>query len=802
MTPETSLDENVYTLDNLLDTLREFDAIRDSSEHQSKDEILTRSLESLPPTFASDEIFENSPPSLRSALEKLGISQLYSHQAEAIAKAVGGADVVLESPTASGKTLSFIIPLIIKLLAEPSAHALMLHPMKALSNDQRRQFEELAGAFGGSRVLDSWLYDGDTEQEHRSILRKNPPAVLFTNPEMLHQSFLGWSEQWEKFLKNLRVVVIDEMHEYRGFFGTNAALLLRRFFRKLADLGATPQIILATATCANPIEHAERLTGRKNFQLVKAETTMRPERHFAFIKPDIPDFKYHDIYKLRVVRAALACLKDGLTTIVFCPSRKFAESASVLAKKDAEKFELDPEVIKPYRSGYTSADRREIEDGLREGKYKIVFCTNALEIGIDVGRLDCCILAGFPDNVMSAWQRIGRTGRSWKKSAFVLFFALNNAMDQFFASNIDAFLNRPLDEILIGIDNEELMQRHIPYLLSEANWQLDEDQKEILGEAFLEAGQVVTKTQRAIAGSKPHYQRLDIRGASGQMWHLKVESSGKEIGTIAETQRFREAHLGAIYNHLGETFRVVGQGVNEIFLESAEPYLKTEPILWTVIQNSEILRGVRYKESVGAFYGKATIYDNFGGYRVEDSRTGNVIETVTSNAAIPRNVRAFWLAIENNESFQNDPAELKEGFPVIEQFARIGSSFMIPCDRHDMATWTDTKLIPTVYLYETVPGGIGIAEKMLDMWQSVLVRGMELAKTCDCTEGCPRCIHPPRYRPADVGALRKTAGFEFMGKLMALTCEPPDESFDPMTHGWRSYSGNVEKNGVIYEVNH
>jgi len=199
---------------------------------------------------------------------------------------------------------------------------------------------------------------------------------------------------------------------------------------------------------------------------------------------------------------------------------------------------------------------------------------------------------------------------------------------------------------------------------------------------------------------------------------------------------------------------------------------------------------VRYKESLGAFYGKATIYDNFGGYKLEDTRTGHVIETVTSNAAIARNVRAFWLTLESSDAFQNDPSLIRDGYPVIEQFSRIGSAFMIPCDRHDMATFTDAKLLPTVYLYETVPGGIGIAEKMLGMWQEVLIRGMKIAEACDCSDGCPRCIHPARYRPADAGALRKTAGFEFMAELLTLSSEPPEESFDPVTHGWRQYSGS------------
>ncbi|MGQ0670974.1 MAG: DEAD/DEAH box helicase [Actinomycetota bacterium] len=727
------------------------------------------------------------PPPFRSALTAAGMSQLYAHQAEAIRAALSGADIVLESPTASGKTLSFDIPLLIKLASSPSAHALMLHPMKALSNDQRRQFEALASAISSdSRDINSWLYDGDTEKEHRPLIRKHPPAVLLTNPEMLHQSFLGWSEQWEGFLSQLQIVVVDEMHEYRGFFGTNCALLLRRFLRKVAELGARPQLILATATCANPVEHAQRLTGRSSFQLVRATTAQRPERHFAFINPSIPDYKFHDIYTLRIARAALACLKHGLTTITFCPSRLFAETATKRAKQDAVQFGLDPTRIVPYRAGYTSDERRDIEDGLRTGKYRAVFCTNALEIGIDIGRLDCCILAGFPDNVMSAWQRLGRTGRGWDKTAYVLFFAMNSAIDQFFASNIDAFLNKPLDEILVGVDNEELIGRHVPYVLSEARWELANTDREILGTPLFEASKAVAESRRPVAGHKPSYQQLDIRGTQGGILHLKRHRNGQEVGTISEAQRFREAYVGAIYNHLGETFRVVAQGAGEIFLENAEPYLKTDPKFWTTVQSTQIVRGLRFGGAVGVYYGKVAIYENFSGYKLVDDRTGSVIDDVAASAAIRRDVRAFWLAIESVEAMRLGPTGPLDALRVVEQFARIGSPFVIPCDRHDMATLTSSASVPTVYLHETVPGGIGIAEKMFQVWAQVLERGVEIARACDCADGCPRCIHPPRYRAAEAGALRKSPGFTLARELLAKGSGIPGEVFDPLTQAWQA----------------
>lgn len=773
--------------ESLLATLRECDALRDQGEVEQRDRVVMRTVPNKAPTFALGGALDELPSFLRESLEQQGISRLYRHQAEAIELARQGQDVVLESPTASGKTLCFNIPLLLRLLEDSSSHGLMIHPMKALSNDQRRQFEQLTVSLrkGWCRKVESWIYDGDTPQAERDLLRKHPPAVLLTNPDMLHMSFLGWSEQWESFLRHLRIVIIDEMHEYRGFFGTNCALLLRRFFNKLCDLGAHPQVILATATCANPLEHAQRLTGRNNFKLIQGTDGMRPTRHFAFINPNIPDFKFLDIYRLRIARASLAALKHGFTTVVFCPSRMFAESACRTARRDAEQFSLDRNVIVPYRAGYKAEDRRDIEEGLRSGKYSIVFSTNALEIGIDIGRLDCCILAGFPDNVMSAWQRIGRTGRGWDKEAHIIFYAMNNAMDQFFASNINTFLDKPLDEIIIGVDNEELMSRHTPYLLYECNWKLEEERKTILGESFWQFVKSKATTGSPVGGNfKPPYPQLDIRGASGATSKLKRGGpSGEEIGTISDVHRFREAYVGAIYSHRGETFRVIAHGVGEIYLEPAESYLKTEAGFFTVVQSSEIIRGFRHVNSIAVCYGKVTIYDNFTGYKLVDDRTGETIENVSANEALRKFVRGFWISVEPSSNSQL--SGVQSGLRVLEQLLRIGSPFIIPCDRHDMATLTNLGETPSVYVYETVPGGIGITEKMLDVWTNVVRRGVRIAAECPCKDGCPRCIHPPRYRPAEAGELRKSDGIPFANLLLSMIAGPAHEEFDPTTQGWR-----------------
>ena len=766
----------------LLARLREFDALRDSANEGPADTVQTRVMPRQAPEFVSREYLDRLPSFITKALSAQGIDALYTHQAEAIDRIRSGKDVVLEAPTASGKTLCFNIPLLEMLINDPHAHALMLHPMKALSNDQRRQFESLASHVRNlqPRRLDSWIFDGDLDPEHRRLIKAHPPAVLFTNPEMLHQSFLGWQEQWLTFLRKLRIVIIDEIHEYRGYFGTNVALLLRRFFARLSRLGVRPQLVLATATCGNPQEHAYRLTG-KRCVLVRAATAMRPERHFAFINPEIPDFCFHDIYRLRIARASLACAAHGLSTLIFCPSRKFAEEAAIMAKRDAGQLGIDPAVIAPYRSGYDADLRREIEEGLRNGRYRAVFSTNALEIGVDIGRLDACILAGFPDSVLSAWQRIGRVGRAWDKRTYVLFYAFNNPFDRFFASNIDAFLNKPLDEILIGIDNEELMSRHLPYLVHECGPPLDAELAEHLGSDFFNYARKALQGKSPVHGHAPNYQRLSIRGGSGSIYRLIYRN--KEIGTISDVHRFREAYVGAVYNHFGKAYRVAAHGASEVHLEDVEPHLRTEGVFYTVIQESELLSGIRYGENLAACYGKLTVFENFAGYRLIDTRSGDVLDEERSELARQSRVRGFWIELADSSALEGlaDTCHLF-GF---EQLLRIGAPFVVPCDRHDLVTHTSLKPPASVYIYETVPGGIGVAEKILEVWPQVVQTGIDITTKCGCKHGCPGCLVPPRL-PSGFDEPRKEPAIAIARLFLTLASTATRERFDPDTHSWSS----------------
>ena len=311
---ETAPDRNgkygKFDIERLTERLKDFGALRneDGMKTGVVDSIRSEHADGWPAILDA---------SVRDVLAAAGAGQPYRHQFEAVRRSLLGADVVLESPTASGKTIAFTAPMLHELKRNPGSYALMIYPMKSLAFDQRTQILQLCKPLG----MDTWFFDGDTDKEWRKILKSSPPPILMTNPETLNMSFLGWKEQWARFLKNLRYVVIDEMHEYRGFFGGNMALLLRRFFLHLSRIGASPKLFLSTATCENPEEHAWNLTGREA-DVVSARGVLRPRRHFVFVNPSIPDFKYRDILQRRVERAALAVLTEGFAGSRLLPDQE------------------------------------------------------------------------------------------------------------------------------------------------------------------------------------------------------------------------------------------------------------------------------------------------------------------------------------------------------------------------------------------------------------------------------------------------------------------------------------------------
>ena len=750
-------------IERLLSRMREFDALRDKGEKDNKDSIVRDSLDSVKPEHAAGWPAQVHP-GIRAALESLGVPAPYRHQFDAVGKSLDGADVVMESPTASGKTLAFAVPMLDALVRDRDARALLVYPMKALAMDQREQIDELCRHIpGGVRKIESWPFDGNATNEERKAIRQNPPPILMTNPEYLNMSFLAHKEKWNGFLRNLRYLVIDEMHEYRGFFGGNMALLLRRFLLQQARLGASPRIFMATATCANPLEHAKALTGR-DMQLVSARGVIRPRREFVFVNPDIPDFKYRDILRLRVERAALACLSEGLQALVFCPTKKFAEEAFKKSRGEAAERGLDKDKLSLFHADLKSEKRVEIQRGVKRGDIHVVFSTNALELGLDIGGLDGVVLAGFPANVMSAWQRIGRAGRGWDKDAFVLFYPMNDPIDRFFVGNLRAFLDKPFDQLVVDPDNKEVIRNHLSSLSQETGGRLRPEDEKILGEALCREAK---KSMGPVPGNFRPQSHLKIRGDLGPSFALK--SGAEEIGQISGVRRFREAYIGAHFPFFGRTYKVHAHEENAVVLvevPESERHLRTEPGFFTNLTASEILDG-RGFEGVEVYYGRLGISANFTGYKLVDERTGEVQSQGGAPGALnQRNLHAFWLVAKNDDA---------GGIGALEHLIRVGAIFVIPADRFDAGSYSRGGDESTAYYYENHAGGIGVAKKLFAVWREALAAGVKVARQCECKSGCPNCIVPPKFHGnVDID---KRRGIKLAEKILAAARGGPTSEF-------------------------
>ena len=758
---------------DLLDALREFDALREA------DIVQTGSLPAIPPQYGDGTIIQRLSGEIQTALKSLQIDQLYAHQEEAVSQALDGKNVVLQAPTASGKTLAFQLPMLDSLIRKPDGHALMIYPTKALALDQRDQLMKLTEHIPG-RHIDFWWYDGDTDKERRELLRKKPPHILITTPEMVNSTFLGHSDLWDRFLSGLRWVVVDEMHEYRGYFGSNVSLLLRRFAFHLKKRQVRPQFFLCSATCANAKEHAENLTGL-DFIEVDAADSMRPLREFTFIDPkSIPHFQYWEILQLRTVNAALACLHVGKSLLVFCPTRKFAETCVGTARHEIERLQkdraisIDPSTVQVFRAGLSVEDRHKIQQGIKSGDIRLVFTTNALELGLDIGGLDGVILAGFPENTMSAWQRIGRAGRNWQSRAFALYFPRNNPLDAFYAQNLDTFLQKPLDNLVASASNEELIQKHIPALLFESEDLTDG--AAILGDTLYTAAKAVQRSGATPVRNtryRPH-QAIDLRGAGGQRFVVKDGDS--EIGTLSGQQQFKEAYHKAIYLHGGRRYRVkeislTGDG-GEVMVTSAEPYLRTDAKLFPTLSEQDIYAGSRWSHSgttISAYYGKVLMTEMITAVEEINEQSGEVIDRwiPSSNTAQFENSHAYWVCLETEDQ------EMADAFVTLQHLLRIGALFTIPLDAHDVGPHCNIKE-RKAYLVENYPGGIGIARKALENWRDILQAGVGIAKACSCARGCPNCVLPPRSKDD----IDKVQGIALAERLMHTAQGPPQAIFE------------------------
>ena len=550
-----------------------------------------------------------------------------------------------------------------------------------------------------------------------------------TNPEYLNSSFMGHRDKWTAFLSNLRFLVIDEMHEYRGLFGSNMALSLRRFFLLFNRLGAAPRIFLSTATCDNPQEHARNLTGR-NVSVVSARNALRPRRHFLFVQPEIPDYQYRQFLQVRIERVALAALARDLQILIFCPSKRFLGEANRRCKARANELGYGSELVEEFHADRDANDKRRIQQKIKDGKIKVVFTTNALELGLDIGGLDGVVMAGFPSNIMSAWQQVGRAGRGWQRDSFVLFYAMNDPIDRFFVNNIDDFLNKPMDQIVVNPDNDELIEKHLASLADESNGILREEDEKIFGSVLY--NKALSDNSRSEKGSTPQYAlSTKLRGGIGTSYDLKLKrGKNKKLGQISEMRRFREAYNGAMFTFAGRKYRIQSTEADAVVMDDCDQHLSTRPYFYTNIYQNPALSGLAY-DDIEISYGTLNFSQNLTGYRLINERTGE--EKFNEYAGPGHNqygLHAVWFNVPNNDIG-------KRGIGALENLFRVGAMFVIPADRFDTSTWSKYGESITAYYYENYEGGIGLARKLFETWPIALRKGIEIAENLQLPDVLP-----------------------------------------------------------------
>jgi DEAD/DEAH box helicase domain-containing protein len=688
---------------------------------------------------------ESVHPKVREALARQGITELYVHQAGAWEAAQRGESLIVTTGTASGKTLAFNLPVLDSLAREPKSRALYLYPTKALAQDQARALAQLE--VPGVRAA---IYDGDTPTERRSQIRKWANLVL-TNPDMLHIGVLPRHDLWADVLHNLRYVVVDEAHVYRGVFGSHVANVLRRLRRMARVYGAEPQFLLASATIANPGELARALLGVKA-TTIDDDTAPRAERTIALWNPELIDAE------LGIRASALGdaarimaeLVQRDLRTICFAKSRKQAE---LIHRMTADRVDgATAKRLAPYRAGYTPQQRREIERRLVEGELLGVAATDALELGIDIGLLDCAISVGFPGTIASLRQQWGRAGR--RGHGLAVLVASEDALDQYFMREPEKLLERRVEAAILDHANPRVLDGHVASAAFEAP--VDDADRATLGDEALARAPYVpdlqhTKHGWVWAGKDYPAARTPLRSASADAFTVIDGVTGAVLGIVERERAYSTVHEGAVYLHLGEQWLV-----QELDLAARRAVVEPHTADWyTQVKkdtSTDIERPLRTAERLGLelTFGLVSVTERVVAYQRKSIRDQATIATVDLD--LPPSVfdtEAVWY-LPNTSQLDG-----LEQMPMLISTLHAAEHSMIAllplwamCDRWDMGGLStnihqDTGR-PTVFIYDGHPGGVGIAERGFDQFEGWVADTVRLLAGCPCEHGCPSCVQSPK----------------------------------------------------------
>jgi DEAD/DEAH box helicase domain-containing protein len=694
-------------------------------------------------------------PALSEALAAKGAHPLWRHQVEGLAAVRSRRNLLVTTPTASGKSLIFHLPVLEEALADGPGRGLFLYPLKALGQDQKAKLDRLAAAAGLSERVTTAVYDGDTPRAERERIKKEFPRVVISNPDMLHLGILGYWQSWAPFLRDLRWIVLDELHTYRGIFGSHFHHVLERLLRVCRAEGADPAIVASSATAANAEEFAERLAGR-SFHWISESGAPREGRHFLLLRPEGSPYTL-------TLHLLVRLLRSGLKTIVFTKARRITELLyKWLSRQEPELARR----VASYRSGFLAGERRRIERDLFTGRLAGVIATSALEMGIDVGGLDACVLVGYPGSMMATWQRSGRVGRADRESITALV-AMPDALDQYLLDHPRELVERPCERLVVDPDNEPVTSAHLVCAAAEMPLSKERDRAYLERHAplvgdLLRRHELVESAETGelhSARRRPH-REVSLRGTGGTTTILDA-TSGAVVGTVDGVRVLHECHPGAIYLHAGRQFLV-----RELDLEKdrvhAEPVREeyfTTPLTEKETEILEVL-GESRDGALAAGLGRLRVTERVIGYERKSLQGQEPIDR--HGLSLPpvrfETVGLWWRA----------PKEMEETLKLEEEHfmgalhaAEHAAISLLPlhalCDRGDIGGIS----IPfhpqigcgCVFIYDGHPGGIGIAARAFEDLPEVLAKVRALLAGCGCEAGCPSCVQSPKCgngnRPLD-----------------------------------------------------
>jgi len=711
-------------------------------------------------------------PAVTGALMGAGIDRLYTHQALALEMAFDRPTIVTTG-TASGKSLCFQLPTLHALLSHRGARALFLYPTKALAQDQARALH----AFGLHQAVRPAIYDGDTPRPERAAIRKRSNLII-TNPDMLHVGILPHHENWDELLASLAFVVIDEAHVYRGVFGSHVGNVLRRLRRAAHIHGSNPRFLLASATIANPVELAERLTGLDDFGLIDTDTGTKASRRIAMWNPPLLDealgVRASALYEAAEVFSEL--VSAGARTICFMKSRKGVE---LILRHATDRLDRElAQRIAPYRGGYTPAQRQDIQRRLTAGDLLGVIATDALELGIDIGQLDAAICVTFPGTVASLRQMWGRAGR--RERGLAVYIAGEDALDQFFCRHPGEFLTRPVEAAILDPHSAEIYDEHLVCAAHEAP--LTEDDAPILGDQWHERAQALTEAgvlRERATGYVPKRAddypaaRVALRSASADSFVLIDVSSGEVIGTIEAGRAYGTVHEGAVYLHLGRSYHVL-----ELDLASRRALL--EPFNGDYFTQSkresmtfiERLHERRETHGVTLSFGSVIYSETVLGYQRKALQDQSVIDFETLDLpTVEFSTRALWYELDELIAAEPFPADALLGSLHALEHGQIAVLPLIAmCDRWDIGGLSTNAHPqtggPTIFIYDGHPGGVGITRRGYDQFDRLVGDAHRLIGECPCRDGCPSCVQSPKCGNLN-DPLSKRGALELLARLSA-----------------------------------